>query len=316
VEYLIAALALAAFGVAAAAPGRVEHGACRTLHPALASVTLGRIAFSCYGETTPSASNSDIYVVRTDGTGLRRLTDGWGWDIEPAWSPDGRRIVFVSTRDGRRNLYVMNADGSGVRRLTDDIAGDGAPAWSPDGSRIAFESSRSGGGDIYEIDPSGSALTRLTSSPDLELHPAWSPDGSRIAFMRGRFPNMDVYVMNADGSGVRRLTSTPGVDGDPAWSPDGTELAFSSQRDLDTPPSQDVFEGELFTMRPDGTHQTRVLPGLAYKPVWSPDGTEIAFNSDRGGPFAIYLVHPDGTGLTQLVNSLLSSFSPNWSPAR
>jgi Tol biopolymer transport system component len=117
-----------------------------------------------------SKDDSEIYVMNADGSGTRRLTHNVGYDGEPAWSPDGRKIAFQSKRGfvvGQRmgigEIYVMNADGSGKRNLTRNPAQDGRPSWSPDGRRIAFVSNR---------------------------------DGRRL----------EAHVMNADGSGQRSLT--------------------------------------------------------------------------------------------------------------
>ena len=150
----------------------------------------------------------------------------------PAWSPDGRTIVFVSWRDGNGEVYAMNADGSEPRNLTQNPAKDVRPAWSPDGRRIAFVSRRDGNSEVYVMNADGSGKRNLTRDRASDDDPTWSPDGRRIAFLRGRpqsrrgrlhvapapanclglrrcvfrFFLYDLYVMNADGSGLRRLT--------------------------------------------------------------------------------------------------------------
>src|SRR6266542_729660 len=182
---------------------------------------------------------------------------------------------------------------------------NGASAWSPDGSKIAFESDRAGGLHVFVMNVDGAGVRRLTSGPGDDFHPAWSPDGTRIAYIGGKFPSLDIYVMDADGSNPSRLTTAPGIDADPAWSPDGSRIVFSSQRDNRTLRASDPYEGDLFLMDAGGAGQRRIVGGGGYKPAWSPDGSVIAFNSDRAGPFQIYLIHPDGSGLARLVGSPL-----------
>ena len=104
----------------------------------------------------------------------------------PAWSRDGRTIVFVSWRDGNGEVYAMDADGSAPRNLTQHPAKDVRPAWSPDGRRIAFVSRRDGNSEIYVMNADGSGKRNLTRNRASDDYPTWSPDGRRIAFLRGR----------------------------------------------------------------------------------------------------------------------------------
>jgi Tol biopolymer transport system component len=177
-------------------------------------------------------SDSYIYTVRPDGTGLRALT---GADLLyaeiPLWSPDGSKIVFqVSTQFGS-DLYVVNRDGSGLRRVTDDA--DQSPQWpsfSPDGTRIAYLTSREPGCPTVEcialhvMNADGTNERKLTR--DYVVYPTWSPDGSRISYTSSRAGQFDLYTIKPDGTGEQRLTnSVKGVYA-PKWSPDSTQLVF------------------------------------------------------------------------------------------
>jgi hypothetical protein len=101
----------------------------------------------------------------------------------PAWSPDGRKIAFVSDRDGNSEIYVIHADGSEQRNLTRQPASDSHPSWSPDGRKLAFVSRRDGNAEIYVMNADGSELRNVTRTPSDDLDPAWSPNGRAIAFV-------------------------------------------------------------------------------------------------------------------------------------
>ena len=177
----------------------------------------------------------DVYVMNADGSEVRRLTDQPGRDSEPAWSPDGKRIVFTSLRDSDRlipgsdvfnsELYVMKANGRKQTRITTFPFVDKQPVWSPDGARIAFfrgDCAYNCTSHIWTADPDGSDLAQITGGGNnRDRLPDWSPDGSRIVFNRENLQNQFWFV-NRNGGGLSWL-SAPRLD--PAWSPDGTRVA-------------------------------------------------------------------------------------------
>ena len=175
---------------------------------------------------------SEIWVMNANGTGLVQLTtniqlgtDGGGpvfsVDGAPAWSPDGSRIVFYSTRDGLADteLYVMNADGSNQTRLTDNIADDRNPAWSPDSQRIAFDLNGTSNIGLNIINRDGSNLVNVVHDG---FNPSWSPDGGRFVFT-ALDPNNDfkpaVYTINVDGTNKTKLTNNFSSSRAPSWAP-------------------------------------------------------------------------------------------------
>ena len=161
----------------------------------------------------PVRGNNDLYVLSPDGR-KRQLLTRRAWQ-ELTWSPDGRKIAFVSMRDqtypGNADIYVIGVDGSGERRLTRDPAIDQAPAWSPDGRKIAFHSFRDGHPAVYVMNPDGSDQRKI--SGDLDGNdPFWLPGGKQITFSSVRDGKLEFYVVGADGSDPHNLTSEWGID--------------------------------------------------------------------------------------------------------
>jgi TolB protein len=117
----------------------------------------------------------DIYLMNIDGSGLRNLTSGSGYEMDPAWSPSGDRIAFVSDRDGNREIYAMNSDGSEPTRLTDNPGDDRFPAWSPAGECIAFLLRSDNEYGIYLMNPDGSGLWKLADNTSRSQGPVWAP---------------------------------------------------------------------------------------------------------------------------------------------
>ena len=172
---------------------------------------------------------SEIYVMDADGENPQNLTNNRHDDRSPSWSPDGKRIVFLSYRDGHfigdfelitSEIYVMDVDGGNQQRLTENRKNDESPSWSPDGTRIVFSADRKGdfvNSEIYVMDADGGNLQRLTENRDDDGAPSWSPNGERIAFVSHRDGNPEIYVMDADGGNLQNLTNNPHSDYGPAW---------------------------------------------------------------------------------------------------
>src|SRR5437016_5487566 len=151
---------------------------------------------------------------------------------DPAFSPDGSRIAFVTQRDGNPEIYVMNADGTGVTRVTNDPQGDGRPAFAPDGQSIVFHSSRPAGKqEIWAVNLDGTGLTQLTRD-SVNFSPAVSPDGQTIAYVSVRDKNYDIWLMGRDGSNQRAFTRSPQQkETEPRFMRDGTLVYLVERKD-------------------------------------------------------------------------------------
>ena len=260
---------------------------------------------------------ASVFVVNADGSNARTLTNRpLAFDAHPAWSPDGTRIAFESTVDGKRAIWLMQADGQGLRRLTEvtGAATETAPAWSPRGDRIAFASDRDGNSEIYVVGADGAGARRVTDHPANDSVPSWSPDGARIAFVTDRDGTPGIWAMTADGSGPVRLVAGSADPGSkPAWTPDGRSIAFASDRDAG---NLEIYLADAAPGAGAGAGTPTKLvssPGLDGEPAWSSDGSRLAFASDRDGSPQIYLANRDGSNVVK-VTTRARSYTPAWAP--
>lgn len=223
----------------------------------------------------------DIWTMGGDGSQATRISTGDARNREPAWSPDGRWLAFVSDRDGNNEIYIMRETGGDVARLTTNPGNDYAPAWSPNGTTLAFVSNRDGNDELYIMGVDGSRQTRLSDNPAFDGQPAWSPDGARLAFTSNRGGNLDIYSMPAAGGEATRLTRDNRDDRDPAWSPDGALLAFASNRN---------GQFQIFTMKAAGGDERRLtnLAKGAEHPSW---GGALAGQTDTTHYRLVYVAY-------------------------
>jgi TolB protein len=289
---------------------------------------------------------AEIYAMNDAATSVRRLTSNHDLDLFPAASPDGRRILFDSTRRrteaepyNTSDLFVMNADGSDQQFL---VRGSSA-TWSPDGRHIAFHASASGRGLPIKRDP-GAATTdsdifvldgddglrshrtarNLTNNPGaIDDDPDWSPDGKSIVFTSHAVTDdatnsatteiysLDVLSVNGAGKPVR-LTNNTEEERAPSWSPDGKRIVFCCRRGGP--------DFEICLMNADGTDQRTITDNTApdLTPTWSSDGRTIVFHRPVGGAarFQLFRMNADGTGEKQLTFPPGLNAFPNWGVIR
>jgi Tol biopolymer transport system component len=165
-------------------------------------------------------NNMDIGVGSVLGGELQTLTSDPANDYQPAWSPDGQTIAFVSERDGTPFIYLMDVNGANQHRLTNGDKPELEPAWSPDGTKIAFISSQGMLlSNIFIVNSDGTKLHPLTKEvAGYNENPVWSPDGTMLAFWSDRTGNHEIFIIKPDGTGLENLTNHPAADENPSWS--------------------------------------------------------------------------------------------------
>ncbi|HTX80237.1 MAG TPA: protein kinase, partial [Longilinea sp.] len=277
----------------------------------------GQVAFA-----SNRTGSVQIWSMDVDGSHLMQLTNLSDGACQPAWSPNGKQIAFVSPCRGEHDvyagssIYIMDADGSNIHPLgvSPDPAGDFDPTWSPDGQRIAFTSLRSGVQRIYVYNLTTSTLSQITKGSNFEDgQPAWSPSGTQLAFVRTSIFSQ-IWVVTDDGQTQQQFTlSGPVNDFYPVWSPDGQSIYYCQT-------SPDTYLPWLMRLRyvdRSTSNENRVPPAgqpnviPIVDPQISPDGSWIIYEGwPDGTNHDVYLMKINGSDVQRLTSDPGFDFDP------
>jgi Tol biopolymer transport system component len=263
---------------------------------------------------------------------LEQLTFA-GDNGEAYFSPDGRRLIFQSKREGREwdQIYTMRVDGSGQKMISSGSGRTTCAYWSADGMRIIYSSThlrpetppRPQGGhgyewffdpafEIFSALPDGSDLVQLTSNDAYDAEGTFAVGRERIVFTSARDGDLEIYSMNADGTDVERLTHAPGYDGGAFFSPDGRKIVYRASR------TDDYRALQIYIMNADGTDPVQLTHGrgTSFAPSFHPGGEHIVFSSnmEEPGNFELYLMRVDGSEMTRLTYHPAFDGFPMFSP--
>lgn len=255
--------------------------------------------------------SSEIFISDISDTTAKpiQVTDSPKWDGKPSWSPDCKRIAFMSGRSGNEDIWTYTVSTGEFTQMTFSHEGNGiraqewGPAWSPDGTRIAFSSDRSGDDDIWRVPAEGGEPVRITKRTlarerDQERYPTWSPDGKRLMFASKTSGNWDLWVVSVDDTSAApvQVTADTTDEWSPAWSPNGRWVAFCSTR---------TGNLDIFVMPADGGSAVPVTSnaGEDNTPGWSADGKRLFYSASRAEEVGIWAID----GLEEVLGSDFAS---------
>jgi TolB protein len=258
---------------------------------------LSRMAF-----ISDRSGDSELWVMDWNGENPKQLTKHGSIALAPSWSPDGRQLAFTSYLRGQPALFQLTPHEGYLRLLWDKGGVNSSASFSPDGKQIVFASSVGGNVDIYVMPAEGGETRRVTTARGIDTQPAWAPNGRQIAFTSTRSGAPQIHLMDVDGTNVRRLSFSGEFHDEPAWSPDGILIVCTTRVER---------QFQLTTINTvNGEESILPGPGNNESPVFSPDGSMLAFSSDRTGTPQVYIT--DADGVPHQLTSSGKNHSPTW----
>lgn len=264
-----------------------------------------RIAY--IAETGPKDNRTKrLAIMDSDGANHRFITTGRSTALTPRYSPDYRKLLYLSYVDGNPRIYIYDIGTGRQTLVTQSSNPTFAPRWSPDGRWILYSMAVNGNTDVYRVSADGGPSVRLTDAPGIDIGGSYSPDGSRIVFESDRSGSQQIYVMDANGSNQRRLSFFGGRAATPEWSPRGDQIAFTHI----------AGNFRIAVMSPGGgglRHLTDSWQDEA--PTWAPNGRIVQFfrTSRNSGDTALYQVDLTGRNERRLPTPVDAS-DPAWGP--
>ena len=249
-----------------------------------------------------------LAIMDSDGGNHRFITNGQALAISPRFSPDYKKIVYVSYLNNRVRVFIYDVANGSQKLVTESANTTFAPRWSPDGRQILYSMAVGGNTDIYRISADGGTPVRLTTTPGIDVGGSFSPDGRKIVFESDRSGSQQIYTMNIDGSDQRRISFGGGRYATPEWSPRGDLIAYTRMGGGNF---------RIGVMTPSGGGERLLTNSWQDEaPTWSPNGRVLQFfrtSPGREGRSTLWQVDLTGVNLRRLPTPQDGS-DPSWGP--
>ncbi len=279
----------------------------------------GQLAF-----VSDRTGTSQIYRINSDGSDERPITNLSAGACQPDWSPDGKKIVFVSPCEVDQDefkgssLYIIKADGTDLIQLPTIPGGDFEPDWSPDGEKIAFTSMRDGYMQIYVITLDDNSVQRLTetnkNNTEYTRQPAWSPFGNQIAYAIRRYGSYQIWTMTDKGESQEQLSQSGYElwDTNPVWSPDGAVILYNQF--VPASPLRVWLMSISYEHRGGAGVDVGAEPLPVHNADYSEDGFWIAFEGEEENNRDVFIMTSAGASRIRLTSDPANDYNPVWRP--